>query len=1534
MYPILYKSNETNFVHNGIGLLRDAITVYPEEELNGYSEITIEYDADGFLADEIKNGMIIKAKANDKQQPQLFRIYSHVKDHAADQIIINGRHITNDLADNFVEALEIRNMTTYQAMKAIQERLAYPTRFNFSSTNTTTQSSTNIYRNNPLQMVAGTEGSILQIWGGQIERDNFDLIMHRRRGSDDGVKVLYKKNLTGLQATFDDDSVVTRIYPFKYVEETEEERARLITVPGKYIDSPNIDKYPHIKILPIDASSEEGIENSTDLYNAYKDYFSNEGKDKDLPSVSMEVEFEHLHETEEYKDVAALEHVGLGDTITVGHSKWGLDLKASIVKIEYDAIAEKNRKVSAGNVKANFTDSVNQNANDLGVIGENMNNIEQKSNEAIRAANGKNTIYYGPDEPTGDHLIKGDIWFRIVDGEYTRTYIYDGIQWQLSIDMESKEAKETAAEARNRAQNAVDKANLATDNANEAIEKAQESFDKAQESIDKYDDVSKEARGAVEKAQEGFDKAEESMTRADSAFSKADALSTVVNKNTGDISSVTQIAQGLRTRVSDAEGNISTLQQTATSYGRRISDAEGNISSVTQIAQGLQTRMSDAEGNVSTVTNLANALQTRMTSAEGDINTLTLSASSLQSTIEGVRSDLDGLEIGGRNLASLDSVKKWATGSMVRDGYKYILTNANGSTNIGLSIDRTQFKNSTEYVVSFKIKKVSGTVNAIAGHRNGVASAEKVYKDGTLLQNANWNSGDKNYGNSEEVHEYVIHFTTEPNAVENNNQPFYIQPNRPSYGEPFVVEIWDLQLEEGNKKTGWSPAVEDMATKSELTQTAEEFGTKISNAQGEISELRQTSSSLATRIKDAEGDISTLTQTAKGLQTRVGNAEGEISTVTQLANTLQTKLSDAEGNINKLTQTSISLQSTIKGVRDDLDGLEVGGRNLLLNTSGNDKVFDFTGWNHPIGNISEYGVRELSKGGEFTFSADITTHTIGTTDITLILQIYRDDNTFVQYYGDVRLSPQETGKIIGVVDVPKDDNYDRAYLRVRHYSGSDPQSKGTYSSAQVEKGNKITDWSPAPEDMATQSQFSQLNNAINLRVEKGDVINQINLDTSGAYIGGNKIVLDGNVTVLGAFRVDSGHITSLNAGKITTGTLDAGRLNVINVSANSIVGGILQSQNSNTTFNMNSGLLTMRNVNFVLGNGAMIEFTNVSNRIQYSDTEGGVTRSSGFGVGKSLSGFPFSYSGTTGASNLDTLSPYWSGAIWNTTRAITDGASNSISGFRFQFRAQAVDWDRGLEIDFNGSPSITPINGASYNYDLGNNDRMFNDLYIRRLRTTQSFDVRNVANINKGWLFETSESSGTMSIRGLNGGSYTYVLGDTEAYNYFSYGYITNLRAPSSGNSSVGLSSRPYTFGHFDSFNVYGNLYAQKVTETSDRRKKKNIKNTKLGLAFINQLNPVDYEMIDSSTTRTGFIAQEMSEVLNKHNYKNQEIVSQDGQGYLGISYTQLIAPLARGLQELDTKVDSKVKNLEEIIEKQALKIADLEQRIHNLEVA
>jgi len=1362
MYPILYKSNETNFVHNGIGFLRDAITVYPEEELNGYSEITIEYDADGFLADEIKNGMIIKSKANDKQQPQLFRIYSHVKDHSADQIIINGRHITNDLADNFVEKLEIRNLTLYQAMKAIQEAMAYPTRFNLSSTNTTTQSSTNIYRNNPLQMVAGTEGSILQIWGGQIERDNFDLIMHRRRGSDDGVKVLYKKNLTGLQATFDDDNVVTRIYPFKYVEATEEEPERLITVPGKYIDSPNINKYPHIKILPIDASSEEGIETSQDLYNAFKDYFKNEGKDKDLPSISMEVEFEHLWETEEYKDVAALEHVGLGDTVTVGHSKFGLDLNATVVKIEFDSITEKNRKVSLGNIKANFTDSVNQNANDLGVIGERMNNIDQKSNEAIRAANGKNTIYYGPDEPQGDRLIKGDIWFRMVDGQYTRTYIYDGIQWQLSIDMESKEAKETAAEARNQAQNAVDKADLATSNAVEAIEEAQEAFDKA--------------------------------TQANSEAS---------------------IAKGIAQATDDLAKAIKIT-------------VDGHSTEITATKEALTRKMNTVDADAKFATQ----------------SQLTQTSNSLQSRIAEVQWGVDQIPVNPNNLL-LDKFIQVAG-----DALFFGAEDINDKT-LTLSIQNSDYQG---------IWDIPYTI---------------VYGDGTFTQGLLTSAGgSETIKDTKEIS--AISFMVENAIVED----FYAAK---------------IQLEIGDKVTPWGMPPQDLITGvrfNELEQTVDSFGVRIGNSEGEISQLKQTSQSFATRIQNAEGSISTLTQTAQGLQTRVQTAEGNISTVTQLANTLQSKLSDAEGNINTLTQTANSLQSTIKGVRDDLDELEIGARNFLQDS-------------------------EDERTGT-TFDYDLNDSSLSPGDIvTLSFDVESNSDVEMQYYfrqgvtgNDVRSMQLNAGKSRYQMTFDVPDYIGGTHFRIRSQTES-----VSIKRVQLEKGNKATDWKPAPEDMATQSQISQLSDNINLRVQKNDIINQINISTEDILISGKKLILDGDTTVNGSFRVENANITSLNAGKITGGTFDGGKVNVINVSANSIVGGILQSQNSNLTFNLNTGSFNIVNNNITFGRGANINFESAGNTLTYRkyDSSDGFSRSAGVGVGDRIGGrYPFAYLGTTGASTLDSLSPYFSGFIANSTAATGESnAANSVNGFIFQMRNRAVNWDKGIEFDFNGTPTIRPM--AHGTYDIGTSGFRFRRIYADNILGWRTVYISNPT-ANRGFAIDTDHVDGhNPSIYGQFPANNNYNIGRSDRY--MAYVYTNSVRANYLHGALQGNSARKFKRNegvmHLeDSLEFIRNA---KIV-TFDWRRDETMK--------FNKDNPQTiYDrqvgfIIDDLQMRNDYLVKSDEETIKKDNilFMHQHVIQSNLQT----------------LTRHETELDRLRKQNEELV----FKVAELEQRLHNMEVA
>ena len=91
-----------------------------------------------------------------------------------------------------------------------------------------------------------------------------------------------------------------------------------------------------------------------------------------------------------------------------------------------------------------------------------------------------------------------------------------------------------------------------------------------------------------------------------------------------------------------------------------------------------------------------------------------------------------------------------------------------------------------------------------------------------------------------------------------------------------------------------------------------------------------------------------------------------------------------------------------------------------------------------------------------------------------------------------------------------------------------------------------------------RSQITQLATDINLRVMKGDVINQINISTEGILIDGVRTHITGRTTIENAVIFDA-HIKDLNANKIRVGTLDAAYVNVINLNASSITSGTINA---------------------------------------------------------------------------------------------------------------------------------------------------------------------------------------------------------------------------------------------------------------------------------------------------------------------------------------------------------------------------------------
>nr|WP_233446414.1 peptidase [Limosilactobacillus rudii] len=91
-------------------------------------------------------------------------------------------------------------------------------------------------------------------------------------------------------------------------------------------------------------------------------------------------------------------------------------------------------------------------------------------------------------------------------------------------------------------------------------------------------------------------------------------------------------------------------------------------------------------------------------------------------------------------------------------------------------------------------------------------------------------------------------------------------------------------------------------------------------------------------------------------------------------------------------------------------------------------------------------------------------------------------------------------------------------------------------------------------------------------VTAGNIMAQINMSAGTTLIQNDKIYMDASSTVFsGNAFIPSAAITSLNADKITTGTLNAANVNIINLNANNITAGTLRG--SNGEFYLDSGSL-------------------------------------------------------------------------------------------------------------------------------------------------------------------------------------------------------------------------------------------------------------------------------------------------------------------------------------------------------------------------
>ncbi len=369
----LYKPNETDFTHNGIGILDNNIyEAEIEEILNGVYTLRFKYPLFAPHGLEIDGQYLIKAPTPDGNQ--LFRVANPHPTNGELQVFCY--HIFYDLTDNFIEDTNIVDKTGVSAIAQIKNNLQYTTKFDFFSDITKVNNS-RLVRKNPVEVLLdnGQDNSFLNRWGGELLRDNFNVRMLNARGLDRGVVIQHKKDLLGYEADIDWQSPITKIMP---------QGANELLLPEKYVTSPLVNKYVNPKIRKIEfpnvkakvgeyANDEDAIplpEALDKLRAEAKAMF--EVQHVDQPLAIYKIKFQELSQTEEYKDFAVMQRVYMGDTVTVQHLDEGIDVKAKVVSYKYDPLNKEYTDITIGNYKQSFADVGNK----VDKLKEDVDNME------------------------------------------------------------------------------------------------------------------------------------------------------------------------------------------------------------------------------------------------------------------------------------------------------------------------------------------------------------------------------------------------------------------------------------------------------------------------------------------------------------------------------------------------------------------------------------------------------------------------------------------------------------------------------------------------------------------------------------------------------------------------------------------------------------------------------------------------------------------------------------------------------------------------------------------------------------------------------------------------------------------------------------------------------------------------------------------------------------------------------------------------------------------------------------------------------
>ena len=395
MIPKLYNEDYTrnakygDLRYNGYGFLNTCQKCLIEEKTSGVYTLEMKLLTTDQYAEHVLPNKFVKIIPNKTHDPQLFQIY-RVKEEGK-KLSVSGYHIKYLAENNMVSRYnayasatspdgrylvvpKTQQSTAYDFLKSLKEdRFFLIEDYSNSTISITNQRRFNITADTDIEaktihlreftdkkfgdLLTDKEYGMGQ-YGGEWLYDNFDLILKKKRGKDNAVKLRYGYDLKNVTIEYSSDNNYNVVVPYGRVKTSGEAEFYLGGAPV-FLDTVEVHKYPrlravdvseHLPELTVNTETGAGMEAAFTTINQVFSgaYYSGKYHARGYEiAVTAELNYES-------KTVQGL---GLYDPVVLVTEK-GREISSKVNGVTFDALNEKIVKIELDNKPLTLQDMI------------------------------------------------------------------------------------------------------------------------------------------------------------------------------------------------------------------------------------------------------------------------------------------------------------------------------------------------------------------------------------------------------------------------------------------------------------------------------------------------------------------------------------------------------------------------------------------------------------------------------------------------------------------------------------------------------------------------------------------------------------------------------------------------------------------------------------------------------------------------------------------------------------------------------------------------------------------------------------------------------------------------------------------------------------------------------------------------------------------------------------------------------------------------------------------------------------------------